>query len=228
MKSHLVFILYVFSLVFGQSANFRYDIYNDSEIYDNAINISKLSSLWLSDQLSTVNNDREKLIIQFGYSTYLKMINSLTWRLPNFQVGIKPTENLLLSGNFFGFHLDRDTPQIIGSGIQYNFGENTFWMISFQKSAINGLYDFRLVSSSYHIERYFSKSVFDIFIGIGSNSFINKSYHSSINLPNKIEGDIKYISIKILFPFNNIKLGLSSKLNSDLQLFQMFITKGFL
>ena len=228
MKSHLVFILCAFSLVFGQSANFRYDIYNDSEIHGNVINISKLSSLWLSDQLSTVHNDRQKLIVQFGYSIYSKMINSISWRLPNFKFGIKPTKNLLLSGNFFGFHLDRDTPQIIGSGIQYNFGENTFWMISFQKSAINGLYDFRLVSSSYHIERYFSKSAFDIFIGIGSNSYINKSYYSSINLPNRIEDDIRYISIKLLFPFNDIKLGLSSKLNSDLQMFQMFITKGFL
>ena len=228
MKNHLVFILCVFSLVFGQSANFRYDIYNDSEIHGNVINISKLSSLWLSDQLSTVHNDRQKLIVQFGYSIYSKMINSISWRLPNIKFGIKPTKNLLLSGNFFGFHLDRDTPQIIGSGIQYNFGENTFWMISFQKSAINGLYDFRLVSSSYHIERYFSKSVFDIFIGIGSNSYINKSYYSSINLPNRIEDDIRYISIKLLFPFNDIKLGLSSKLNSDLQMFQMFITKGFL
>ena len=142
--------------------------------------------------------------------------------------GKSTAKNLLLSGNFFGFHLDRDTPQIIGSGIQYNFGENTFWMISFQKSAINGLYDFRLVSSSYHLERYFSKLAFDIFIGIGSNSYINKSYYSSINLPNKIEGDIKYISIKLLYPFNDIKLGLSSKLNSDLQMFQMFIIKGFL
>ena len=228
MKTQLVFICYSFSLLFGQSANFRYDIYNDSDIHGNVINISKLSSLWLSDQLSTVHNDRQKLIVQFGYSIYSKMINSISWRLPNFKFGIKPTKNLLLSGNFFGFHLDRDTPQIIGSGIQYNFGENTFWMISFQKSAINGLYDFRLVSSSYHIERYFSKSVFDIFIGIGSNSYINKSYYSSINLPNRIEDDIRYISIKLLFPFNDIKLGLSSKLNSDLQMFQMFITKGFL
>ena len=87
-----------------------------------------------------------------------------------------PTENLLLSGRFFGFHLDRDAPQIIGSGIHYNFGKDNFWIISFQKSAINGLNDFRLVSSSFHLERHFAKSVFDIYLGIGSNSYINKSY----------------------------------------------------
>ena len=142
--------------------------------------------------------------------------------------GIKPTENLLISGRFFGFHLERDTPQIIGSGMHYNFGEDTFWMVSFQKSAINGLNDFRLVSSSFHLERYFTKSGFDIYLGIGSNSYINKSYYSSNNLPDKIEGKIKYFSSKVQFPYKDIKFGISSKLNSGLQLFQFFIIKGFL
>ena len=228
MKTHLVFICFSLSILFGQSANFRYDIYNDSELYNRVVDISNVSSLWLSDHLSIAQNDRQRVIIQFGYSMYSKMINSLRWRLPDMLFGIKPTENLLLSGRFFGFHLDRDTPQIIGSGMHYNFGEDIFWMISFQKSAINGLSDFRLVSSSFHLERYFSKSVFDIFLGIGSNSYINKSYYSSSNLPNKIEGDIKYFSAKILFPYNDMKIGISSKLSSELQLFQFFITKGFL
>jgi len=228
MKTHLVFICYSFSLLFGQSANFRYDIYNDSELYKRAVNISNVSSLWLSDQLSIAKNDRQRIIIQFGYSMYLKKINSLSWRLPDMHLGIKPTNNLLLSGKFFGFHLARDAPQIIGSGIHYNFGEDNFWMISFQKSAINGLNDFRLVSSSFHLERYFTKSIFDIFLGIGSNSYLNKSYYSSSNLPDKIEGDIKYFSAKLQFPYKNIKFGFSSKLSSELQLFQFFIIKGFL
>ena len=228
MKTHLVFICYSFSLLIGQSANFRYDIYNDSGLYNRAVNISNVSSLWLSDQISIAQDDKQKVIIQFGYSMYSKMINNLIWRLPNLHFGIKPTENLLISGKFFGFHLERDAPQIIGSGMQYNFGEDTFWMVSFQKSAINGLNDFRLVSSSFHLERYFTKSVFDIYLGIGSNSYINKSYYSSNNLPDKIEGDIKYFSSKLQFPYKDIKLGISIKLSSGLQLFQFFIIKGFL
>ncbi len=228
MKTHLVFICYSFALIFGQSANFRYDIYNDSELYNQAVNISNISSFWLSDQLSIAQDDRQKVIIQFGYSMYSKLINSLSWRLPVMHLGIKPTENLLLSGRFFGFHLERDTPQIIGSGIHYNFGEDTFWMVSFQKSAINGLNDFRLVSSSFHLERYYKISVFDIFLGIGTNSYINRSYYFSSNLPDKIEGDIKYFSAKLQFPYKDIKFGISSKLSSELQLFQFFIIKGFL
>tara|TARA_Y100000741_G_scaffold231641_1_gene176994 strand:+ start:125 stop:811 length:687 start_codon:yes stop_codon:yes gene_type:complete len=228
MKTRLVFICYSFTLLFGQSANFRYDIYNDSELYKRALNISNVSSLWLSDQLSIAQDDRKRVIIQFGYSIYLKMINSLSWRLPDIHLGIKPTENLLLSGRFFGFHLDRDSPQIIGSGIYYNFGKDAFWTISFQKSAINGLNDFRLVSSSFHLERNVTKSVFDIFLGIGSNSYINRSYYFSSNLPDKIEGNIKYFSAKIQFPYKDIKFGITSKLNSELQLFNFFIIKGFL
>ena len=228
MKTHLVFICYSFSILFGQSANFRYDIYNDSELYNRALDISNVSSLWLSDQLSIAQNDRQIIIIQFGYSMYSKMINSLTWRLPDLNLGIRPTENLLISGRFFGFHLDRDTPQITGLGIHYNFGKDTYWIISFQKSAINGLNDFRLVSSSFLLERYFIKSFFDIFLGIGANSYINRSYYFSSNLPDKIEGDIKYISAKIQFPYKDIKFGISSKVSSELQLIQLFIIKGFL
>ena len=142
-------------------------------------------------------------------------------------LGIKPTENLLLSGRFFGFHLDRDAPQIIGSGIHYNFGKDTFWIISFQKSAINWLNDFRLVSSSFLLERYFIKSFFDIFLGIGANSYINRSYYFSSNLPDKIKRDIKNFSAKIQFPYKDIKFGISSQLSSELQLFQFFIIKGF-
>ena len=227
MKTQLVFICYSFSLLFGQSANFRYDIYNDSELYNRAVNISNVSSLWLSDQISIAQDDRQRVIIQLGYSMFSKMINNLSWRLPDMHFGIKPTENLLISGRFFGFHLERDTPQIIGSGMHYNFGEYIFWMVSFQKSAINGLNDFRLVSSSFHLERHFTKSVFDIYLGIGSNSYINKSYYSSNNLPDKIEGKIKYFSSKIQFPYKDIKFGITSKLSSELQIFQFFIIKGF-
>ena len=104
MKTHLVFICYSFSLLFGQSANFRYDIYNDSELYNRVVNISTVSSLWLSDQLSIAQDDKQKMIIQFGCSMYSKMINGLSWRLPDMQLGIKPTVNLLLTGRFFGFH----------------------------------------------------------------------------------------------------------------------------
>lgn len=228
MKTQLVFICFSISILFCQSANFRYHIYDDSEIYNSALNISRSSSLWLSDQLSIGQNDSQRLIVKFGYSIYPKEINNMTWRFPDFILGIRASNNLLLSGRFYGFHLDKDAPQIIGSGLQYVFGQNDLWMVSFQKTAINGLNDLRLVSSTFNIERCFEKINFDIFLGIGSNTYINRSYFSSLNLPDKIDGNIKYISSKILFPYKKLNLGFASKLSSDLLLFQIFVTKGFL
>ena len=228
MKTLLVFICISISILFCQSANFRYHIYDDSEIYNSAVNISRSSSLWLSDQLSITQNDSQRLIVKFGYSIYPKEINNMTWRFPDFILGIRASNNLLLSGRFYGFHLDKDAPQIIGSGLQYVFGQNDLWMVSFQKTAINGLNDLRLVSSTFNIERCFEKINFDIFLGIGSNTYINRSYFSSLNLPDKIDGNIKYISSKILFPYKKLNLGFASKLSSDLLLFQIFVTKGFL
>ena len=228
MKTLLVFICISISILFCQSANFRYHIYDDSEIYNSAVNISRSSSLWLSDQLSIGKNDSQRLIVKFGYSIYPKEINNMTWRLPDFILGIRASNNLLLSGRFYGFHLDKDAPQIIGSGLQYVFGQNDLWMVSFQKTAINGLNDLRLVSSTFNIERCFEKMNFDIFLGLGSNTYINQSYYSSLSLPKKIDGDIRFISAKFLVPYKQLKLGFASKLSSDLLLFQIFVTKGFL
>ena len=164
MKTLLVFICFAVSIPFSQNANFRYDFYNDSEIYNSAVNISELSSLWLSDQISIGQNDNQKLFVKFGYSICPKKINNINWQLPDFNLGLRVTSNLLISGRFYGFHLDNDAPQIIGSGLHYGFGQNNVWMVSFQKTALNGLKDFRLVSNSFNIERYFSKLFFEFYL----------------------------------------------------------------
>ena len=228
MKTLLVFICFAVSISFSQNANFRYDFYNDSEIYNSAVNISELSSLWLSDQITIGQNDNQRLFVKFGYSIFPKKINNIIWLLPDFILGLRVSNNLLMSGRFYGFHLDNDAPQIIGSGLHYGFGKNNFWMVSFQKTALNGLNDFRLVSNSLNIERYFSQSFFEFYLGIGSNIYKHTSYYYSTSLPTKTDGKIKYISLKLLFPYSQLKIGLASKLSSNLLLIQIFISKGFL
>jgi len=223
----MVFIFFFVSIVFGQGADFRYDIYNESKLNKNAINISNLSSLWLSDHISIKQNENKRLIVKFGYSLFPKKINNLSWILPDFNFGLRVSKNLFTSARFYGFQLEKDSPQIVGAGIHYTFGEEGFWTVSFQKSAINGLMDFRLVSSSFKLEKYIEKSKFDFFIGIGSNTVINRSYYISSFLPNKLEKNIKYASAKILYPFRKIKLGIGSRFSSDMLLFNIFISKGF-
>ena len=227
MKTLLVFIFFFISIVFCQSADFRYDNYNESELRKSATKITHLSSLWLSNYISIKEDENKRLIVKFGYSSYSKKINDLRWILPDLNFGLRISKNLFTSGRFYGLHLKQDSPQIVGAGIQYTFGEEGFWMISFQRSAINGLSDFRLVSSSFNLEKYIEKSKFDVFVGIGSNTVINRSYYVSSFLPNKLEKNIKYASVKILYPFRKIKLGLGSRFSSDMLLFNIFISKGF-
>ena len=227
MKTLLVFIFFFISIVFCQSADFRYDNYNESELSKSATKITHLSSLWLSNYISIKQDENKRLIVKFGYSSYPKKINDLRWVLPDMNFGLRISNNLFASGRFFGFHLEKDSPQIAGLGIHYTFGEEGFWTVSFQRSAINGLSDFRLVSSSFNLEKYIEKSKFDFFIGIGSNTVINRSYYVSSFLPNKLEKNIKYASVKILYPFRKIKLGLGSRFSSDMLLFNIFISKGF-
>ena len=227
MKTLLVFIYFFISIVFCQSADFRYDNYNEYELRKSAIKISHLSSLWLSDHISIKQRENKRLIVKFGYSSYSKKVNDLRWILPDLKFGLRISKNLFTSGRFYGLHLKQDSPQIVGAGIHYTFGENGFWMVSFQKSAINGLNDFRLVSSSFNLEKYIEKSKFDFSIGIGSNTVINRSYYVSSFLPKKLEKNIKYASAKILYPFRKIKLGIGTRFSSDMLLFNIFISKGF-
>ena len=227
MKTLLVFIFFFISIVYSQSADFRYDNYNESELRKSATKITHLSSLWLSNYISIKQDENKRLVVKFGYSSYPKKINGLRWILPDMNFGLRISNNLFTSGRIFGFHLEKDSPQIAGLGIHYIFGEEGFWTVSFQKSAINGLSDFRLVSSSFNLEKYIEKSKFDFFIGIGSNTVINRSYYVSLFLPNKLEKNIKYANVKILYPFKKIKLGLGSRFSSDMLLFNIFISKGF-
>ena len=227
MKTLLVFIFFFISILFCQSADFRYDNYNEYELRKSAIKISHLSSLWLSDHISIKQRENKRLIVKFGYSSFSKKINDLRWILPDLKFGLRISKNLFTSGRFYGLHLTQDSPQIVGAGIHYTFWQNEFWMVSFQKSAINGLNDFRLVSSSFNLEKYIEKSKFDLVIGIGSNTFINRSYYASSFLPNKLDKNIKYASLKILYPFRKIKLGIGTRFSSDMLLFNIFISKGF-
>ena len=227
MKTLLVFILFFISIIFGQSADFRYSNYNEYQLHKIAKKISQLSALWLSDQISIEQSQNKRLIVTFGYSSNTKKINDLRWILPDLKFGLRISKNLFTSGRFYGLHLKQDSPQIVGAGIHYTFGEEGLWTLSFQRSAINGLSDFRLKSSSFNIEKYIKKSKFDFFVGIGSITVVNRSYYVSSFLPNKLEKNIKYASTKIFYPFRKIKLGVGSQLSADMLLFNIFILKGF-
>ena len=138
-----------------------------------------------------------------------------------------PTSNLMLSGNFFGMHLKKDILQILGGGIHYLGGENQDWVISFQKSALNGLSDFRLVSTSVSINKRVKKSFYHYFLGIGSGDFSFTSYFDSSELPKKFDGSLTYLKLEVLIPYKDFYLTFSSNISPKNQLFQIGLVKGF-
>jgi hypothetical protein len=185
MKFILGLGCFLLSLPYSQSVDFRYSNIDKESLHAHAIKVASSSTLWLSEQINTPRTNRYRLFFKYGQSLILKEINNKKWILPNLELGVKPTDNLLLSGKFFGLHLNNDAPQIIGGGIHYITGENNNWTISFQKSAINGLNDFRLVSTSFNIKKLFHQSFFDMYVDFGANYYISNSYYNSVDLPKK-------------------------------------------
>ena len=167
------------------------------------------------------------LYIKYSQTLPLKKINNNYWVLPNLQFGLMPTSNLMLSGNFFGMHLKKDILQTLGVGIHYLGGEDQDWVISFQKSALNGLSDFRLVSTCISINKRFKKSFYYYFLGIGSGDFSFTSYFDSSELPKKFDGSLTYLKLEVLIPYKDFDLIFSSNISSKNQLFQLGLVKGF-
>ena len=227
MKTILGFFYFSYSIIFCQSANFSYKEIAERNIQRHAEKVATTSSLWLSDHINILRLNKYKLYLKYSQSIFFKEINGLNWVLPSFQFGLKPTDNLMVSGKFFGVHLNEESPQIIGAGLYYIAGEDQDWVISFQKSALNGVNDFRVVSTLFHIDKRLQKSFYDVFIGLGINYYISNSYFSSIELPKKIEGDLNCLSLAIIIPYKTINVCVSSQISSKNQLFQLALVKGF-
>ena len=228
MKNQLVFLGILFSVAISQKLNFRINEFNDSEIIKKSENISYLSSLWLADKISIGPNNNNKLIIKVGYSTFLGKINNLNWVLPNFNIAFKLTDNLFVSGKYYGIHLEYDIPQINGTGLQYFFGNDHTLVFSYQKNSLNGLTDFKLVSNTYILEKNLPLSFGDLFFSVASNSYQQKNYYTSSVLLNEYEGDINFIGIKILVPISSIKVGVFANINQRHSFLQLSLSKSFL
>jgi hypothetical protein len=221
-----VFLLFICS-IYSQNIDFSLNAVDEQSLYDHSLNIANSSTLWLAGNINTPESSSKLLYIKYSQSSLLKKINNNYWVLPNLQFGLMLSNNLMLSGNFFGMHLKKDILQISGGGIYYLGGENQDWVISFQKSALNGLSDFRLVSSSLSINKRVKKSFCYYFLGIGSGDFSFTSYFESIELPKKFDGSLTYLKLEVLIPYKDFDLTFSSNISPKNQLFQLGLAKGF-
>ena len=222
----LVFLLFI-SSNYSQKVDFSLNAIDEQSLYDYSRDIANSSTLWLAGGINTPESNSKALYIKYSQSSLLKKINNNQWVLPNLQFGLMPSNNLMISGNFFGMHLKKDILQISGVAIHYLGGESQDWVISFQKSALNGLSDFRLVSTSLSMNKRVKKSFYYYFLGIGSCDFSFTSYFDSSELPKKIDGGLTYLKLEVLIPYKDFDLTFSSNISPKNQLFQIGLVKGF-
>ena len=227
MKTTILVFLLSISSIYSQNIDFRLNAVDEQNLYNHSRNIANSSTLWLAGNINTPESSSKALYVKYSQASLLKKINNNHWALPNLQFGLIPSSNLMLSGNFFGMHLKKDILQISGGGIHYLAGENQDWIISFQKSALNGLNDFRLVSTSLSINKRVKKSFYYYFLGVGIGDFSFTSYFESSELPKKFDGSLTYFKSEVLIPYKDFDLTFSSNVNPNNQLFQIGLVKGF-
>ena len=171
--------------------------------------------MWLGNinVISLLNNNR--FFIDFGYSA----IEESAF-VPNISNSLKITSNLILTSKIYTFSYQKTSPQILGIGFKYFFGteENLNWITSIQKVDLKGLTDYRLSSITLNISNSYIFNKIEIFYGIGSNFYKQRSYNIYQDIPSKIEGQINYIDINFLIKFDilNIKMNLISSIDNNI------------
>jgi|TARA_Y100001949_G_C15973284_1_gene324916 hypothetical protein len=226
MRYFLIAIGFTGVILSAQQANFRFDNMDGKD----ARNIVFYTSYWLSNhpQLNPDDGNR-RLWISIGYSSYFRKIHGDRWILPDFDIVIRITRNLSLTGKLYGFQLEKDAPQVIGSGFQYYFGkdDSKTWVSSLQRVDLKGIAHFRLTSITINIHKWFSGPIVDYSIGAGANIYKGKSYYKSIETLEAIEGQTNFFGLDAIMPFNTFRLGLGIKIHPEFQLFRIYIVKNF-
>ena len=210
----------------AQQANFRFDDLDGK----NAQNVVFHASYWLSNN-PKLNPDfsNHRLGISTGYSSYFGKVHDNRWILPDFDIVMRVTGNLSLTGKLYGFQLKDDAPHVIGSGIQYYFGKNdsNTWVSSIQRIDLKGVAHFRLTSITMNINKWFSGTLVDYCLGVGANIFKGRSYYKSIATLDNIEGQANFFSMDVIKPFDSFKLGIGFNIHPNYQLFRAYIMKNF-
>ena len=170
-----------------------------------------------------------RLGISTGYSSYFGKVHDDRWILPDFDIVMRVTGNLSLTGKLYGFQLKDDAPHVIGSGIQYYFGkdDSKTWVSSIQRIDLKGVAHFRLTSITMNINKWFSGTLVDYCLGVGANIFKGRSYYKSIATLDNIEGQANFFSMDVIKPFDSFKLGIGFNIHPNYQLFRSYIMKDF-
>ena len=219
---NLIFIILAFSgTVFSQTADSRFDF-----IDGDAKSVIRSSSFWLSESPAMDPGSNNRIIVQSGRLRSITKISEGYWTYPNFDFGIKVTRNLAITGKLFGFSTAKESPQILGAGIQYYYGggDTLNWVSSIQRVDLKGLSHFRLTSLTFDIRKWIEWNSIQFRIGIGSNFFKERSY-KGYSEPSSMKGQINFVSADALKSYSFFKYGIGTRIHPGRTLVTFFIQK---
>ena len=219
---NLIFIILALSgTIFSQSANFGFDSIDCQEC--DAKSVIRSSSFWLSESPAMDPASNNRIIIQSGT---LSSIKKIIGEYPNFDFGIKVTRNLAITGKLFGFSTAKESPQILGAGIQYYYGggDTLNWVSSIQRVDLKGLSYFRLTSLTFDIRKWIEWNSIQFRIGVGSNIFKERSY-KGYSEPSSMKGQINFVGADALKSYSFLKYGIGTRIHPGRTLVTFFIQK---
>ena len=221
---NLIFIILAFSgTIFSQSADFRFDSIDCQQCDGDAKSVIRSSSFWLSESPAMDPASNNRIIIQSGT---LSSIKKIIGEYPNFDFGIKVTRNLAITGKLFGFSTAKESPQILGAGIQYYYGggDTLNWVSSIQRVDLKGLSHFRLTSLTFDIRKWIEWNSIQFRIGVGSNIFKERSY-KGYSEPSSMKGQINFVGADALKSYSFFKYGIGTRIHPGRTLVTFFIQK---
>ena len=221
---NLIFIILAFSgTIFSQSADFRFDSIDCQQCDGDAKSVIRSSSFWLSESPAMDPASNNRIIIQSGT---LSSIKKIIGEYPNFDFGIKVTRNLAITGKLFGFSTAKESPQILGAGIQYYYGggDTLNWVSSIQRVDLKGLSHFRLTSLTFDIRKWIEWNSIQFRIGVGSNIFKERSY-KGYSEPSSMKGQINFVGADALKSYSFLKYGIGTRIHPGRTLVTFFIQK---
>ena len=219
---NFIFIILALSgTIFSQSADFGFDSIGCQEC--DSKSVIRSSSLWLSESPAMDPASNNRIIIQSGT---LSSIKKIIGEYPNFDFGIKVTRNLAITGKLFGFSTAKESPQILGAGIQYYYGggDTLNWVSSIQRVDLKGLSHFRLTSLTFDIRKWIEWNSIQFRIGVGSNIFKERSY-KGYSEPSSMKGQINFVGADALKSYSFLKYGIGTRIHPGRTMVTFFIQK---
>ena len=221
---NLIFIILALSgTIFSQTADFKFDFIDCQQCDGDAKSVIRSSSFWLSESPAMDPASNNRIIIQSGT---LSSIKKIIGEYPNFDFGIKVTRNLAITGKLFGFSTAKESPQILGAGIQYYYGgrDTLNWVSSIQRVDLKGLSHFRLTSLTFDIRKWIEWNSIQFRIGVGSNIFKERSY-KGYSEPSSMKGQINFVGADALKSYSFFKYGIGTRIHPGRTLVTFFIQK---